>query len=167
VNWMKGRYWIRDDNKRKRPLLYFVATSRKWIRIPTIAVFLFIPGVLWADASPEESKPSASFGTAFFSQYIFRGYEQSKNSIVIRPSFTVGYKGFKANLWGNLDTNDQYTKPNKANWNEADLTLSYSRDIGPIKLSGGYIYYALEGVDDSQELFLKMVGKSLTIPAGT
>jgi uncharacterized protein (TIGR02001 family) len=117
-----------------------------------------------AEEKKEEPKPYFSGSVAGLSQYIWRGYELSKNSIVIQPSLTVGYQGFEANLWGNLDTNDQYTKANKANWNETDLTLSYTRDIGPIKLSGGYIYYALEGVDDSQELYLKIGGNFLLSP---
>ena len=88
----------------------------------------------------------------------------SKDSLVIQPSLTVGYRGFEATLWGNLDTNDKYTKTDKANWNETDLTLSYTYDLGPVKVSGGYIYYALEGVDDSQELFLKIAGNFLLSP---
>jgi uncharacterized protein (TIGR02001 family) len=117
-----------------------------------------------AEEKKEEPKPYFSGSVATLSQYIWRGYELSKNSVVIQPSLTVGYQGFEANLWGNLDTNDQYTKANKANWNETDLTLSYTRDVGPIKLSGGYIYYALEGVDDSQELYLKIGGNFLLSP---
>ncbi len=112
----------------------------------------------------EEPKPYFSVAAAGLSQYIWRGYELSKNSLVIQPSFTVGYRGFEANLWGNLDTNDNYTKANKANWNETDLTLSYTHEFGPVKLTGGYIYYALEGVDDSQELFLKIGGNFLLSP---
>ena len=107
-------------------------------------------------AAKEEPKPYFSGAVAGLSQYIFRGYELSKDSVVIQPSLTVGYRGFEATLWGNLDTNDKYTKADKANWNETDLTLSYTYDFGPVKASGGYIYYAFEGVDDSQELFLKI-----------
>jgi hypothetical protein len=120
-----------------------------------------------AEEKKEEPKPYFSGSVAGLSQYIWRGYELSKNSVVIQPSLTVGYKGFEANLWGNLDTNDQYTKANKANWNETDLTLSYAYDFGPVKLTGGYIYYALEGQDDSQELFLKIGGNILLSPTLT
>ncbi len=112
----------------------------------------------------EEPKPYFSGAAAGLSQYIFRGYELSKDSVVIQPSLTVGYRGFEATLWGNLDTNDKYTKADKANWNETDLTLSYTYDFGPVKLGGGYIYYALEGTDDSQELFLKLTGNFLLSP---
>jgi uncharacterized protein (TIGR02001 family) len=112
----------------------------------------------------EEPKPFFSGAVAGLSQYIFRGYELSKDSIVIQPSLTAGYRGFEATLWGNLDTNDKYTKADKANWNETDLTLSYTYDFGPVKASGGYIYYAFEGADDSQELFLKIAGNFLLSP---
>jgi uncharacterized protein (TIGR02001 family) len=117
-----------------------------------------------AAAAKEEPKPYFSGAVAGLSQYIFRGYELSKDSIVIQPSLTAGYRGFEATLWGNLDTNDKYTKADKANWNETDLTLSYTYDFGPVKASGGYIYYALEGADDSQELFLKIAGNFLLSP---
>jgi len=117
-----------------------------------------------AAAAKEEPKPYFSGAAAGLSQYIFRGYELSKDSVVIQPSLTVGYRGFEATLWGNLDSNDKYTKANKANWNETDLTLSYTHEFGPVKLSGGYIYYAFEGADDSQELFLKIGGNFLLSP---
>jgi uncharacterized protein (TIGR02001 family) len=117
-----------------------------------------------AEEKKEEPKPYFSGALAGMSQYLWRGYELSKDSVVIQPSLTVGYRGFEANIWGNLDTNDQYTKTGKANWNETDLTLSYAREFGPMKLSGGYIYYALEGVEDSQELFLKIGGNFLLSP---
>jgi hypothetical protein len=138
--------------------------NRSWFYFLTVVLFFIGSGVLWADDSPEESKPSASFGAAFFSQYIFRGQELSKDSLVIQPSVTLGFRGFEINFWGNLDTDDKYTKAYKANWNETDLTLSYTHDFGPVKLTGGYIYYALEGVDDSQELFLKVGGNFLLSP---
>ena len=116
------------------------------------------------ESKKEEPKPYFSGAVAGLSQYIFRGYELSKDSIVIQPSLTAGYRGFEATLWGNLDTKDKYTKADKANWNETDLTLSYTYDFGPVKASGGYVYYAFEGVDDSQELFLKIAGNFLLSP---
>lgn len=121
-------------------------------------------GSVLADAKKEEPKPYASASAAFFSRYIFRGYELSKDSLVIQPSVTIGYRGFELGLWGNLDTNDKFTGIKKANWNETDLTLSYTHDFGPMKLSGGYIYYALDQVRDSHELFLKLTGNFFLNP---
>ena len=131
-------------------------------------LLIFLTGtssVVWAEEEKkEEPKPYISVALAPMSKYIFRGYELSKDSLVLQPSMTVGYKGFEANLWGNLDLNDKFTKADKANWNETDLTLSYTREFGPVKLTGGYIYYALDGVEDSQELFLRIGGNFLLSP---
>lgn len=107
-------------------------------------------------ALAEEEKPTADLTVGAYSQYIWRGFELSKDSIVVQPSMTVGYKGFSANLWGNLDT-DPYTADgtdNPNNFNETDLTLSYAWEMGPVAMTAGYIYYALDGVDDTQEFFL-------------
>lgn len=49
-------------------------------------------------ASAEEEKPTANLSVGAYSQYIWRGFEMSKNSIVIQPSMTVAYKGFSANI---------------------------------------------------------------------
>ena len=43
---------------------------------------------LWAE---DKAKPNASADIGVFSQYIWRGFELSYDSIVIQPSLTVGY----------------------------------------------------------------------------
>lgn len=104
----------------------------------------------------EEDKPTASADLGVFSKYVWRGYELSDDSVVVQPSITIAYKDFSMNLWGNLDTNFENSAPvdDQAEWNETDLTLSYDTNIGPISLGVGYIYYALDGIDDSQELYI-------------
>lgn len=161
--------WIRISNPVLRKISMKPKEEKKMRKIfwnLTLALFLLLSFSLpvLAEEKKEEPKPYFSGSVAGLSQYIFRGYELSKNSVVIQPSLTVAYRGFEANIWGNLDTNDQYTKANKANWNETDLTLSYTHELGPVKLTGGYIYYAFEGVDDSQELYLKIGGNFLLSP---
>ena len=104
----------------------------------------------------EEDKPSASADVGVFSQYIWRGWELSKDSVVIQPSATLGYKEFSMNVWGNWDTH-QYGL-DKSSWNETDLTLSYERSFGPFTLGGGWVYYALNSFDDQQEFFFIIEG---------
>ncbi len=117
-----------------------------------------------------EERPSADFSVSALSAYIWRGQELSRDSIVIQPSMTVGYSGFSANLWGNLDT-EPYTSSDEeddsSNWNETDLTLSYGRRFGPVGAELGYIYYALDGIDDSQEVFLNLGLDTLLAPTLT
>ncbi len=134
---------------------------------------LMIPG---AALGAEEEKPTGDFTTAVLSKYVWRGYELSRNSVVIQPSMTVGYKGFSANLWGNLDTKPYATTdtPYASAWNETDLTLSYSKSLGPVTVGGGYIYYSLGSLNrdaadrnDSQELFVTVGLDTLLAPTLT
>ena len=51
---------------------------------------LALPG---AQLLAEEEKPTGDITAAVLSQYVWRGYELSRNSVVIQPSMTIGYKG--------------------------------------------------------------------------
>lgn len=120
------------------------------------------PGAAPQAAAPAEDKPTLDFTTYFLSKYVWRGYENTKDSLVIQPSLTVGYAGFTANLWGNLDTDPYSTGSNSysSTWTETDLTLAYSKTFGILNAGVGYIYYGLSAAfpggtkpPDSQELF--------------
>jgi hypothetical protein len=114
----------------------------------------------------EEEKPTAEASVAFLSQYIWRGYELSKDSLVIQPSITTSYKGFSANLWGNLDTD--YYATGSHNWNETDFTLSYDGSYEKLGYGAGWIYYALEdGADDTQEFYATVSYDILLSPSLT
>jgi hypothetical protein len=109
---------------------------------------------------PASDKPTASLGVDVLSQYIWRGFALSRNSAVIQPSLTVGYKGFFVNIWGNMDTgeDDPFLSPSfrGAKWNETDFTLGYSRDlyngtaIKAITANIGGIYYAFDSAVNPQ-----------------
>ena len=132
------------------------------------------------DAKPApaavEEKPTADLTVSALSAYIWRGQQQTRDSLVLQPSMTVGYKGFSANLWGNLDTNP-YSPTDasySSNWTETDLTLSYSKAFGPVTAGAGYIYYSLNAPysgaadpPDSQELFATLAGNVLLAPTLT
>lgn len=140
---------------------------------------LFLAGILAIPVSPlfaEEEKPTGDFTVSALSQDIWRGYELSRDSVVIQPSMTIGYKGFSANVWGNLDTSPyspagaSYT----GTWNETDLTLSYTKTLGLFNIGGGYIYYSLASLNkdaadrnDSQELFASVGLNTLLSPTLT
>lgn len=106
-------------------------------------------------ALAEEEKPTADLTVAALNQYIWRGFAFSRDSVVVQPSMTVGYKGFSANMWANVDS-DLYATgggDTSNNWTETDLTLSYAWAMGPVNYSAGYIYYGLDGIPDTQEFF--------------
>ncbi len=119
-------------------------------------------------AVAEEEKPETDLTVGIYSQYVWRGWTFSEDSMVIQPSMTVAYKGFAANIWGNLDT-EQYdaTASETNNWNETDLTLSYDWAMAGLDFGIGYIYYALDGGDDSQEVYAAMSKDILLTPTLT
>jgi hypothetical protein len=106
---------------------------------------------------------TANLNTSFYSKYVWRGLELSKNSLVIFPSATIGYKGFAANVWLDLDTNFGNPRPGKNKefkLQETDLTLTYSNVLKPLKMNYtfGWIYYDTDGFygdtpTKNQELF--------------
>jgi hypothetical protein len=93
----------------------------------------------------EEEKPTGDITFSVLSAYYSKGVESSRSSAVIQPSLTIGYKGFAANFWGNLDTGHYQTPPvltKKNVWTETDLNLAYSRTVGIANLGVGYSYFA-------------------------
>ena len=137
--------------------------TKGWIMAGIMAGALVVPGMVAA-----EDRPEADLSVAAYSQYIWRGFAFSKDSLVLQPSMTVGYKGYAVNLWGDLDT-DQYGMESESfNWNETDLTISYDGAVGKVGYSAGYIYYDLDGIEDTAEIYLgasldTMLAPSLTL----
>lgn len=112
----------------------------------------------------EEESPAATGSISFLSKYMWRGYELSNDSIVVQPSMTMAYKGLAFNTWSNLDTDPV---GENAALNETDLTLSYDTNFGPFGLGVGYIYYGLEGMQDTQEFYLKTSYATILTPTLT
>jgi hypothetical protein len=127
-------------------------------------------------AGQEEDKVTGELDLSVLSAYIWRGYEQTRNSIVVEPVVTASYKGFSVNVWGNLDTKP-YSATNTnyaAKSTETDYTISYSKKFGIVQVTPGYIYYALgapyAGATaplDSQEVFLTLGLDTLLSPTLT
>lgn len=146
--------------------------KKKMTTVLLAIIFTTIPLISLAIEEPnpvEQTQPTdkvtGEVAASVLSAYIWRGQEMTRHSVVIQPSITVGYKGFTANVWGNIDT-----KPYSAldadyssNFTETDVTLSYSRKFGIVQAGAGYIYYCLAaatpgGTDlpDSQEVFVTL-----------
>lgn len=104
----------------------------------------------------EETKTSGFASVDIMSNYVWRGQKLS-NSWVVQPSAGITYAGFDANIWANYDsdwTEAGSTETGHGEVTETDLTLSYSFSLDKFTFTAGYVYYALEGANDTQELFL-------------
>ena len=136
--------------------------------LATVATAVFLGGTALT-ASAEEETPTGDLSVSLLSKYVWRGYELSNDSIVVQPSLTAGYKGFGFNLWGNLDTDqdEEIFGTDGANFNETDMTLSYDGSAGIVGYSIGYIYYGLDGVDDTQEIYAGVSVDTIAAPSLT
>jgi hypothetical protein len=117
-------------------------------------------------AQAEPAKPAgkvipedlyANFNLSLYSQYIWRGLELSRDSLVIFPTMTVGYKGFAVNLWADLDTRFTGTEEKEFKLQETDVTVSYSNSYEPWKLnySLGWILYDFQPLEGNPDGTIK------------
>lgn len=116
-------------------------------------------------SAEDESGLSGEVSVSALSQYIWHGQELSRNSVVLQPSFTLSYKGFSANIWGNWDA-DPYFE-GEDHWNETDYTLSYDGEYSLFTFGAGYSYYHIPDYDDSQEVYLSLGLNTLLAPTMT
>ncbi len=124
-------------------------------------------------ALAEDDSLSVSANVGVYSQYIWRGYALSDQSIVFQPSVKLGYRGFGLKVWGNFDTNyyDSIARRHTGtDYNETDFTLSYDWSNDIVSLGAGYIYYALDNADtprggsDTQEFYVSASAKAYLNP---
>ncbi len=89
---------------------------------------------------------SSSASVDIMSSYIWRGFELHED-VAVQPSVGITYGGFGANLWSDYNTDTEEAV-------ETDLTLNYAFPIDKFSIEAGYIYFALDGANDTQELYL-------------
>jgi hypothetical protein len=107
-----------------------------------------------ANLQAEEIKGAGSLSADVMSNYVWRGMKLS-NSWVVQPSAGITYGVFGANLWSNYDSDAAIDEGDgHGESNETDLTLTYTRSMDKLTLGAGYIFYALAGANDTQELYL-------------
>ncbi len=145
--------------------------KKYWSCVVLVVFAISFASVVFAE---EADKPTCNLDLTFYSKYVWRGFELSKDSLVIFPSITVGYKGFDFNVWGDFDTDyelqDQDAdgvddENNNTRWWETDWVLTYSNsiDLGGTALNWtlGWIYYdtdPLHVVDEDGDIVLAVPG---------
>lgn len=95
------------------------------------------------------------------SMYLWRGFDLSDGEAVIQGGSDLSAKGFTFSYWSNydLDTSDV---------NETDIIIDYSKDINElVSVSLGNIYYMLDGIDDTNELYFGVSLGTLLSPTLT
>jgi hypothetical protein len=157
------------------PVFSWAEDQKPVVPVQTPAVTQAAPATT-PEQKPEEDKVTGEIDLSVMSAYIWRGYEQTRDSVVVQPAATVSYKGFSINAWGNLDSRPYSATEAKysAKYTETDWTVSYSQKLGILQITPGYIYYALgapyagaTAPFDSQELFLTLGLDTILSPTVT
>ena len=138
----------------------------KNLRALSLALFVAII-CLTASVYAEEPKTSGYASVDVMSNYVWRGQKLS-NSVVVQPSVGITYGVFGANIWANYDSDSKIDEgDDHGEFNETDMTLSYTRSIDKWTFGAGYIYYALNNYNDTQELYLSAAYDILLKPTLT
>lgn len=133
---------------------------RKWTsRIVLMVVMAMVVFGTAQSARAEEVEKSASAGVSYMNEYLWRGLTLSE-STVIQPTVGMTYGNFGANLWSNYDSHTGEAT-------ETDLTLSYGMSFDKVGVSLGYIYYELDGFDDTQEFYAGVSYDAVVTPSLT
>ncbi len=140
----------------------------KHLKVICLMVLIFCISVTGVYA--DEVKKSGYASIDMMSNYVWRGQKLS-NSWVIQPSVGINYGAFGANIWTSYDSDRKEAASGVSSGHgemtETDITLTYTHSIDNLTMTAGYIYYALEGANDTQELFLSASYDTLLNPSLT
>lgn len=91
-----------------------------------------------------------------YDKYLWRGFDLSGSEPVAQGGFDLTYKNYSLSYWTNVQLSSDSAEGYKSGVaTENDLTIDYSRDITElVSISVGNIYYILDGLDDTNELYL-------------
>lgn len=127
-----------------------------------IVVVLFVS---IGSAYAEDIKAAGYASADIMSNYVWRGQKLS-NTWVIQPSVGITYGVLGVNLWGNYDSDSKIDEGSgHGEFTETDLTVSYTRSLDKWTFGAGYIYYALNNANDTQELYLSVSYDTLLKPS--
>ena len=134
--------------KRSKSILFASAVLAATLALPRLS-------------TAAEGEASASLGV--YSNYVWRGQTLSTDAVV-QPTVGLSWKGFGANLWANLDTDNPGNNSNL--WSETDFTLSYDGAYEKLGYGFGWIYYSVVGAD-TQEFYATMSYDTILSPSLT
>jgi hypothetical protein len=139
-------------------------------RIGQVFLVVMFICISLSGAYADEIKKSGYASVDLMSNYIWRGQKLS-NSWVLQPSVGINYGSFGASIWSNYDSDRTEAASgglsSRGKITETDITLTYTHSIDKLTLAGGYIYYALEGANDTQEIFITASYNTILNPSLT
>lgn len=127
-----------------------------------ILATLLFSAALCSTASAVEVSGSAYAG--FYDKYLWRGFDLSGSTPVMQGGVDLSAGSFTVSYWTNLQlTTDEGMDAGDAT--ETDIVIDYSTDLNDmLSLSVGNIFYQLEGMEDTNEVYLSLGLNTLLSP---
>lgn len=129
--------------------------------IALVALFVAVGSLAPAARAAVEVSGDAYVG--FYDKYLWRGFDLSGSEGVVQGGVDLSTKGFTLSYWTNIQaSNDREEGFKRGEATETDITLDYTGEVNDIlSVSVGNIFYHLDGLDDTNELYL---GVALNLP---
>lgn len=119
--------------------------------LKVIFFVVLLVGIFSVPLFAEETETSGTASVDVMSNYVWRGITLS-HSYSVQPSVGITYGGFSTSLWSSWDSD--YGNSDQGELAETDLVLEYARSFDKLSLAAGYIYYGLDTIEDTQEVYL-------------
>ena len=103
-------------------------------------------GLVFTPQTASAFEGEAEASVDILSTYVWRGQNLGGNEGVVQPSIGISGENFSVNLWANYDEE-------LGESNETDLTIGYSRGMEGYSIDVGFIYYGLDGANDTKEIY--------------
>jgi uncharacterized protein (TIGR02001 family) len=139
----------------------------KKVCIALVAVLLAFGTLVPAALAAIEVEGDAYIG--FYDKYLWRGFDLSGSEGVVQGGVDLSTKGFTLSYWTNYQASDDKDGGFKGGEaNETDITLDYTASLNDsVSVSVGNIFYHLDGLDDTNELYFGAALNLLLSPSLT
>jgi len=105
----------------------------------------------------------------YYNMYLWRGFDLSGGMPVVQGGADLSAKGFTLSYWSNYQArDDEGAGFESGEITETDITLNYTYALNDlVSLSAGNIFYQLEGLNDTNELYGKVALNTILAPSVT
>lgn len=139
----------------------------KKVSVVLIAALLFAASFVSTSVAAIEVEGDAYVGV--YDKYLWRGFDLSGSKAVAQGGVDISAGNFTLSYWSNMQlSSDAGAGLESGEITETDIVLDYSFDLNDlVSVSVGDIFYSLEGMKDTNELYLSVALNTILEPSFT
>jgi len=138
-------------------------------KMVSAGIVLFVLSLVFSTSALSAIEVEGDAYLGVYDKYLWRGFDLSGSKSVAQGGVDLTAGAFTLSYWSNVQLNSNNSEGFKSGEaTENDLTIDYSRDITDlVSISVGNIYYMLDGLDDTNELYLTVGLSTILDPSLT